>query len=110
MAETSRAGQLVLDDPRFVAYVHAKERPERLPMTIAWEPNVPHPSWSVGGKPARIADGLPPGPTLVPVRIEVAGDAALFQFLYDVEGITVTAELTRRAGAWTLESFTITER
>ncbi len=110
MEATSRAGQLVLDDPRFVAYIHARELPERLPMTIAWEPNVPHPTWSVGGKPAKIVDGLPPGPTLVPMRIEVEGDAALFQFLYDVEGITVTAELTQKAGTWSIKSFRITER
>jgi hypothetical protein len=110
MADASRAGQLVLDDPRFVAYLHAKERPERLPMVVAWEPGVPVPSWSIGGVPAKIVAGLPPGDCLIPTMVLVEGDSATFRFEYRPEGIEVGAELTRTGDAWTIKSLTVTER
>jgi hypothetical protein len=106
----SRAGQLVLDDPRFVAYLHAKERPERIPMVIAWEPGVPHPSWNVGGKPATFVEGLPAGPSLVPTMVIVEPGSATFRFDYAPEGIAMSAQLTKKGDAWTIVGLEIVER
>jgi hypothetical protein len=110
MAEASRAGQLVLDDPRFVAYLHAPERPQRLPLVVAWEPGVPHPTWTAAGVPARIVEGLPGGDALIPTLVLVDGDVATFRFEYPPEGIEVSAELVRKGDVWTIKGLAITER
>lgn len=107
---TRAAGQLVLDDPRFVAYLHAKERPERVPMKIAWEPRFPRPAWTVGGQPATLSDGLPGGPHLLPRLVQVEGDTASFELFYEPEGITVSAQVDRRGGRWEVTSLRVTER
>ncbi len=107
---TRAAGQLVLDDPRFVAYLHARERPERLPMKIAWEPRFPRPAWTVGGQPAMLFDGLPSGPHLLPSLVHVEGDTARFELVYAPEGITVAAQVDRRGGRWEITSLRVTER
>jgi hypothetical protein len=109
LEEAGKAGQLVLDDPRFVAYLHAKERPERIPMVIAWEPGVPHPSWSVGGKPATFVEGLPKE-ALVPTMVIVEAASATFRFLYPPEGIEMSAQLSKKGDAWTLVGLEIVER
>lgn len=109
LEEASKAGQLVLDDPRFAKYVHAKERPERIPMVIAWEPGVPHPSWSVGGEPARFVEGLPKD-ALVPTMVIVEAASATFRFEYAPEGIAMSAQLTKKGDAWTLVGLEVVER
>lgn len=109
--DVSAAGQLLLDDRRVAAYFHERERPERVPLVVAWEPGMPHARWTKFGRPVEIVDGLPPAqPYLLPTLVSVDGSKASFAFWYEPEGTRMAGELVKRDGTWTVVSVDIAER
>lgn len=111
MADLERAGQLVLDSDRVAPYFHEQERPERVPLVVAWEPGVPHPKWTKFGKDVEVVDGIPvTAPVLVPLRIELDATSASMTLWYEPEGATFHAQLAKQDGNWKIVSLEVTER
>lgn len=109
--ELTAAGQVLLDDPRLSQYFHEKERPERVPLVVAWPPNAPKPRWQKFGRAVTFADGLPDAqPYLLPSLLRLGGDSATFNLSYESEGIFVGAELRKKEGHWVVDRLDITER
>jgi hypothetical protein len=56
-------GQLLLDAPAVSAYLRGGRQGARV---VAWEPGVPHPTWSLLGAPVQFVEGAPEGAFLLP--------------------------------------------
>lgn len=111
MADLERAGQLVLDSDKLTPYFHEQERPERVPLVVAWEPGVPHPKWTKFGTEVQVVDGIPvTSPVLVPLHIQLDASSASLTLWYEPEGATFHAQLSKQDGAWSLVSLDVTER
>ena len=109
--DLSQAGQLLLDDARVSQYFHETQRPERVPLVVAWEPGMPQPRWTKFGRPVQIFEGLPAKqPYLVPTLVSVEAQKATFNFWYEPEGTLFVGELIKRDGRWAVGSIQVHER
>lgn len=109
--DLSKIGQLVIDDKRVAMYFHETQRPERVPLVVAWEPRVPAPTWTKFGKPVVFAEGVPTkGAFLLPTQVTIESDKATLILVYAAEGATFHADLAKAAGAWSITKLTATER
>lgn len=110
--EAKIIGQLVLDDPKVSHYFHEKQRPERIPLVVAWPRGIPTPAWTKFGKPVVFAtEGIPPRvkPHLFVAELTIDVASANFSFGYGVEGISVYAVLGKKAGSWTIRELHVSE-
>lgn len=101
----------VLEDPGLDRYLHL-DQPGRLPIKLAG-PGLPAKlSIIKGGYEVKVVEGPANAkdPVLVFTKIEKDGDSVRLRYRYDVEGLSGSAVVFRKDGAWRLGANRLIEK
>jgi hypothetical protein len=101
----------VLEDPGLDGYLHL-DQPGRLPIKLSG-PGLPAKLPIIkGGYEVKVVDGPanPKDPVLVFTKIEKDGESVRLRYRYDIEGLSGSAVVFRKDGAWRLGANRVIEK